>query len=100
MVTVHATGFKDMSYVFAVSDGTSAQSEATAVDIYAIDAVSSASVSGGTTSGSGNAAEGGSTTMSADLLFDADLLTNALVLTELGVENESHRQLQIVGSTT
>ena len=78
-----------MSYVFAVSDGTSAQSEATAVDIYAIDAVSSASVSGGTTSGSGNAAEGGSTTMSADLLFDADLLTNALVLTELGVENES-----------
>lgn len=89
MVTVHATGFKDMSYVFAVSDGTSAQSEATAVDIYAIDAVSSASVSGGTTSGSGNAAEGGSTTMSADLLFDADLLTNALVLTELGVENES-----------
>lgn len=89
MVTVHAAGFKDMSYVFAVSDGTSAQSEAAAVDIYAIDAVSSASVSGGTTSGSGNAAEGGSTTMSADLLFDADLLTNALVLTELGVENES-----------
>ena len=88
-VTVHATGFKDMSYVFAVSDGTSAQSEAAAADIYAIDAVSSASVSGGTTSGSGNAAEGGSTTMSADLLFDADLLTNALVLTELGVENES-----------
>lgn len=89
MITVHATGFKDMSYVFSVSDGTSAQSEAAAVDIYAIDAVSSASVSGGTTSGSGNAAEGGSTTMSADLLFDADLLTNALVLTELGVENES-----------
>lgn len=88
-VTVHATGFKDMSYVFAVSEGTSAQSEAAAVDIYAIDAVSSASVSGGTTSGSGNAAEGGSTTMSADLLFDADLLTNALVLTKLGVENES-----------
>ena len=88
-ITVHSTGFKDMSYTFTVSTGVAAQNSVVTEDIYGIDAMSSASISGGSTSGSGNAAEGGSTTMSADLMFDADLLTNALLLKNIGVENES-----------
>ena len=88
-ITVHSTGFKDMSYTFTVSTGAAAQNSVVTEDIYGIDAMSSASISGGSTSGSGNAAEGGSTTMSADLMFDADLLTNALLLKNIGVENES-----------
>ena len=88
-ITVHSTGFKDMSYTFTVSTGAAAQNSVVTEDIYGIDAMSSASISGGSTSGSGNAAEGGSTTMSADLMFDADLLTNALLLQNIGVENES-----------
>ena len=88
-ITVHSTGFKDMSYTFTVSTGAAAQNSVVTEDIYGIDAMSSASISGGSTSGSGNAAEGGSTTMSADLMFNADLLTNALLLQNIGVENES-----------
>lgn len=88
-ITAHSTGFKDMSYTFTVSTGAAAQNSVVTEDIYGIDAMSSASISGGSTSGSGNAAEGGSTTMSADLMFDADLLTNALLLKNIGVENES-----------
>ena len=88
-ITVHSTGFKDMSYTFTVSTGAAAQNSVVTEDVYGIDAMSSASISGGSTSGSGNAAEGGSTTMSADLMFDADLLTNALLLQNIGVENES-----------
>ena len=88
-ITVHSTGFKDMSYIFTVSTGAAAQNSVVTEDIYGIDAMSSASISGGSTSGSGNAAEGGSTTMSADLMFDADLLTNALLLQNIGVKNES-----------
>ena len=88
-ITVHSTGFKDMSYTFTVSTGAAAQNSVVTEDIYGIDAMSSASISGGSTSGSGNAAEGGSTTMSADLMFDADLLTNALLLQNIGVKNES-----------
>ena len=88
-ITVHSTGFKDMSYTFTVSTGAAAQNSVVTEDVYGIDAMSSASISGGSTSGSGNAAEGGSTTMSADLMFDADLLTNALLLQNIGVKNES-----------
>ena len=76
-ITVHSTGFKDMSYTFTVSTGAAAQNSVVTEDIYGIDAMSSASISGG------------STTMSADLMFDADLLTNALLLQNIGVENES-----------
>lgn len=88
-ITVHSSGFKDMSYTFTVSTGTAAQNSVVTEDIYGIDAMSSASISGGSTSGSGNAAEGGNTTMSADLMFDADLLTNALLLQNIGVKNKS-----------
>ena len=89
-ITVHATGFKDMSYTFIVSDSaraTMAESSVT-YSLTAVDAISSATTGGGSSSGSSDASDGGSTTMSADLIFDADLLTNALILHELGLENE------------
>lgn len=54
-ITVHSTGFKDMSYTFTVSTGAAAQNSVVTEDIYGIDAMSSASISGGSTSGSGNA---------------------------------------------
>ena len=90
-ITVHATGFKDMSYTFTVSDAASAVREEAqaAYTLAAVDAISSATVSGGSSSGSSEGSDGGSTTMTADLLFDADLLTNALILSELQVENEA-----------
>lgn len=89
-ITVHATGFKDMSYTFTVSDSaraTMAESSVT-YSLTAVDAISSATTGGGSSSGNSDASDGGSTTMSADLIFDADLLTNALILHELGLENE------------
>lgn len=90
-ITVHATGFKDMSYTFTVSDAASATREEAqaAYTLAAVDAISSATVSGGSSSGSSDGSDGGSTTMTADLLFDADLLANALILSELQVENEA-----------
>lgn len=91
-ITVHATGFKDMSYTFTVSDAASAVKEEAqaAYTLAAVDAISSATVSGGSSSGgSSDGSDGGSTTMTADLIFDADLLTNALILSKLQVENEA-----------
>lgn len=89
-ITVHATGFKDMSYTFTVSDAASAVKEEAqaAYTLAAVDAISSATV-GGSSSGSSDGSGGGSTTMTADLIFDADLLTNALILSKLQVENEA-----------
>ncbi len=90
-ITVHATGFKDMSYTFTVSDSASAIMEEAhaAYTLAAVDAISSATVSSGSSSGSSDGSDGGSTTMTADLLFDVDLLANALILSELQVENEA-----------
>ena len=90
-ITVHATGFKDMSYTFTVSDAASAvrEEEHASYTLAAVDAISSATVSGGSSSGSSDGSDGGSTTMTADLIFDADLLANALILSELKVENEA-----------
>ena len=90
-ITVHATGFKDMSYTFTVSDAASAvrEEEHASYTLAAVDAISSATVSGGSSSGSSDGSDGGSTTMTADLIFDADLLANALILSKLQVENEA-----------
>ena len=81
-----------MSYTFTVSDAASAVKEEAqaAYTLAAVDAISSATVSGGSSSGgSSDGSDGGSTTMTADLIFDADLLTNALILSKLQVENEA-----------
>lgn len=78
-LTVHSNGFKQMSKRFEVS-GRSLPERA----LSSSDAVTTASVSGGGSSGGT-----GSVTMSADLLFNADLLTNALLLEKIGAENEA-----------
>lgn len=83
-LTIYADGFKNVSTTFQVG---SMESSSADDDLYGIDMMSSATIGGGGSS-SGDASDGGSDTMSADLLFDADLLANALLLDELGVDNE------------
>ena len=83
-LTIYADGFKNVSTTFQVGSVEASQEDS---GLYGIDIMSSATTGGGGSS-SGDASDGGSDTMSADLLFDADLLANALLLDELGVENE------------
>lgn len=74
-LTVHANGFKDMSVTFSVSGGEAAPAAARAMD----------AVSRATSTGSGE----GSTTMAANLKFDADLLANAQLLVQLDRANDA-----------
>lgn len=87
-LTVYSDGFKTVSKSFTVgsaglTEKTAKTSSSVKASAYSLDAVSSATVSGGAVSESGG--EGGSNTVSANLLFDADLLTNALILDDLGL---------------
>ena len=79
---VYADGFKPFSKTFAVGqDG--ALTDGANVPY---DAISTASVGGG-----GGSSEGGSAdtnVMNANLVMDTDLLVNALVLKDMGIENE------------
>lgn len=85
-LTVHSNGFKDMRYTFTVTDGQTAPKAASrSARSLNVDAVSRATSTGGTGSGS---SEGGGVTMSADLKFDADLLINAKLLVNLGIAND------------
>ena len=74
-LTVHANGFKDMSVSFSVSGGEAAPAAARAMD----------AVSRATSTGSGE----DSTTMAANLKFDADLLANAQLLVQLDRANDA-----------
>lgn len=81
-LTVHSNGFKDMSITFNVTGGENAPQKNV---LMTVDAISRAT--GGGTSGGESGSGGGS--ISANLKFDADLLINAKVLNELGIENEA-----------
>ena len=81
-LTVHSNGFKDMSITFNVTGGEDAPQKNV---LTTVDAISRAT--GGGTSGGESGSGGGS--ISANLKFDADLLINAKVLNELGIENEA-----------
>ena len=81
-LTVHSNGFKDMSITFNVTGGEDAPQKNV---LMTVDAISRAT--GGGTSGGESGSGGGS--ISANLKFDADLLINAKVLNELGIENEA-----------
>ena len=81
-LTVHSDGFKDMSITFNVTGGEDASQKNV---LMTVDAFSR--VTGGGTSGGESGSGGGS--ISANLKFDADLLINAKVLKELGIENEA-----------
>ncbi len=80
---VQSNGFKDMQKSFIVENG---EDVTTSDQDLQIDAYSSASVNPG---GGGNGgAGGGSAVMSATLVFNVDLLTNAIIIDALGIENE------------
>lgn len=90
-LTVHSNGFKDMRITFTVTDGQAAPKAASrSARSLNVDAVSRATSTGGTGSGS---SEGGSATMSADLKFDADLLINAKLLVNLGIANDDAKAI-------
>jgi hypothetical protein len=79
-LTVHSTGFKDMTYTFTVTEGKEAPS---AASNFGVDALSSATIVGGGSS------EGGGGAISAYLKFDVDLLANALLLDKIDMANDA-----------
>ena len=83
---VKATGFQDFEGTFNVSNANGGKNTTTvAMRSYSIDALS-----GSTSSiSSGDSSSGGSYAISADLLFQSDLLANALILGDLGYANEN-----------
>ena len=84
-VTVYADGFQQFSKTFFVTGGESLNIRKAAL-AYGIDTYSGSSLSGGSAS-SGSGSEGGSNTMNAYLVFDADLLANANIMTALNTGN-------------
>ncbi|MDO4265590.1 MAG: DUF1533 domain-containing protein [Eubacteriales bacterium] len=86
-MTVYSNGFKTVSVKFNVSDGIDAPSKArSAVSFY--DGISTASTGGGSTGGSGSGSTGG-LAISANLIFDSDLLVNALLLDQIDMANDA-----------
>lgn len=82
-LTVHANGFKDMSYSFTVKGGKDApKAKARSMNV---DVVSRATSTGGGESGGG--------AISANLKFDADLLINAKLLVDLGLADNSAKAI-------
>ena len=84
-LTIYADGFKPFTKEFNVTSGQSLQIQKAALP-YGVDTYSGSSVSGGGAS-SGSGSEGGSNTMNAYLVFQADLLVNAEIMTNLGTGN-------------
>lgn len=82
-VTAYSNGFKPMSKTFTVTDG---EAVLTRTKRAAVDAMTRATSSAGSGSGSGDS---GSSVMPANLLFNVDLLVNALLLEELGIVNQA-----------
>ena len=84
VLTVKANGFQDAVCTFKVNDGEEVETPAAkAMRSYGIDVISGASTNIG---GSDSSSSGGGYAISADLLFDSDLLANALVLEKVGAE--------------
>lgn len=86
-LTIYANGFKSFSRTFYVT-GADKQSVSPAARAAAagVDALSAATSGGGGAS-SDSGSEGGSNTMNANLVFSADLLTNAKIVEKLGLDN-------------
>lgn len=83
-ITIRSNGFKEFSKSFNVTGGEDVSSKQAAV-VYqsaAYDVMTHATGSG---SGGGSSDSSGGYKVSADLLFDSDLLANALLLEEMGV---------------
>ena len=87
VLTVKANGFRDAVCKFNVNDGKKVETPAAkAMRSYGIDVISGASTNIG---GSDSSSSGGGYAVSADLLFDSDLLANALVLEKVGAETSA-----------
>ena len=87
-LTVYADGFQKFTMKFNVNDATEQNvSIQKAALPYGIDTYSGSSVGGGSAS-SGSGSEDGSNTMNAYIVFDADLLANAEIMTKLDTGNE------------
>ena len=88
-LTVHSTGFKDMSCTFEMEKGqpipgyTVDRTPSANPKPVRVDAVSHA------TGGGGGSGEGGSQVMPANVLFNEDLLSNAQILDRLGFQTEA-----------
>lgn len=83
-LTVYADGFKSASVEFTVTKGESVPSkDEMGIVQYSFDGISTASVGSGSSSGSGES-DSGSMAVSANLVFDTDLLVNANILEEIG----------------
>lgn len=87
VLTVKANGFQDATCKFYVADGKEVETPVTkAMRSYGIDVLSGSSTSIG---GGDSSSSGGGYAVSADLLFDSDLLANALVLEKVGAETSA-----------
>ena len=87
VLTIKANGFQDATCKFYVADGKEVETPVTkAMRSYGIDVISGASTNIG---GSDSSSSGGGYAISADLLFDSDLLANALVLEKVGAETSA-----------
>ena len=82
-LTIYANGFQTFSKSFSVTSGEASRENAKSArksrSVYSVDAVSSAT-SGGAGSGSTDSDSSGSLAVSANLIFDTDLLVNAYIL--------------------
>ena len=87
-ITIHSNGFKTFSKTFNVTGGEEVPTkQAVAVYQSAADDVDVVTHATGGSSGGGSSSGGsGSYMISADLLFQSDLLVNALLLNELDVD--------------
>ena len=83
-LTIQAAGFQDFSCTFNVGGAAVATQQSKAARAASVDVISSAT--GGGSSSGGSSSEGGGLAIQANLLFDGDLLANALVLEKLGQE--------------
>lgn len=94
-LTVHSNGYKDMSCDFKVTGNGTAVAPASAPQTKGVtvrmDAVSSATMGGGTGGASG---DGGGQKVSADVKFDADLLANAKILNQMGIVNQAAQDIE------
>ena len=87
VLTIKANGFQDATCKFYVADGKEVETPVTkAMRSYGIDVLSGSSTSIG---GGDSSSSGGGYAVSADLLFDSDLLANALVLEKVGAETSA-----------
>lgn len=91
-LTIYANGFQTFSKSFSVTSGEasveSAKSARKSRSAYSVDAVSSAT-SGGSGSGSTDSDSSGSLAVSANLIFDTDLLVNAYILEDADKANDA-----------